>query len=268
MNQSIYTLLILLLIGCQNSPTSEKNEEKISIPKTEEPSPSEETASLYPWVDKLNVRDQPNLKGKTITSVNTGEAMESMGVKSDNAETIVLRGIAYHDRWYKIRTSSGIEGWVYGGAVKRKGEQKGNAPITEMKFDYPKFGKYDLSNWEYIGSEGMGEEVDGEKRAYKSGDYYFHISNPSIGEFGYSFTQDLLNGTWEAIKHREFSFQPSGTPDMPHKLVETIEDYEQNPAKKYTRTQEIDKHYYHLNAKPMMVAGEWKEEVLSATDGQ
>ena len=288
MNQPKYylqllTLLLLLLVACQNNSTTAENNsteaesnEQTMTPVTEttsssdeketmttpEAAPAEGKEMLYAWVSKLNIRDQPNLKGKTIASVTSDEAMTFMGAKSDKAETIVLRGVAYHDSWYKISKADGTEGWVYGGAVKRKGEQKGNAPLTEMKFDYPKFGKYDLSNWELINIEELGDEVDGEAKSYKSSDYIFNNSNSEIGEFGYSFRQSLTTDMGVLIKKREFNFMPSGSPDEAHELVETIENHEQSPSKKYTRTQKIDKHYYDLNAKPMLVLGEWTEEVI------
>ncbi len=49
--------------------------------------------------------------------------------------------------WYKVRTSDGKEGWVFGGAVKQENEIKGNDIITKEKFDFPYFGKFDLSSW-------------------------------------------------------------------------------------------------------------------------
>ncbi|WP_367392836.1 hypothetical protein [Lewinella sp. LCG006] len=86
-----------------------------------------------------------------------------------------------------------------------------------------------------------------------------------MGEFGYGFTQSLRTDSREQIKYREFHFTPSLTQGEPHEMKETVEDYEQTPPKRYTRTQKIDKHYYDLNAKPMIVLGPWKEEVIVNT---
>lgn len=178
--------------------------------------------------------------------------MEFTGIKSDKAETIVLRGTAYHDFWYKVIFPGRPEGWVFSGAVKRRGEQKENAPITEMQFDYQKLGKYDLSTWQLINKEELGHEVDGTKTTFMSGrNLYLNITNPGIGKFGNGLIKSLSTDDRD-IKNRNFHFTPSSTSgELDHK-IETLEEYEQTSPKRYTIIQKIDTHYFALNAKPMI----------------
>ena len=115
---------------------------------------------LYAWVDKLNIRDTPKLEGKTIASVDNQEALEFTGEKSRQSETIVLRGVAYDEPSLKVITSDQKEGWVFGGAVKRKGEDKGNGLMTETDFDLPYFGRFDLKDWTRQPSKAGADEGD------------------------------------------------------------------------------------------------------------
>ena len=172
-----------------NSTDSGKSQAAASekIIETVDSKPFQEKEKIYAWVDKLNIRDKASLKGKAIASVDSDDALEFTGTKSGTAETIVLRGVAYKDLWYKIETKDGKEGWVYGGAVKHKGETKGNDPITDTKFDFPYFGSYDLSIWKKISTKSEGEEVDVTITTYQKGDQYLELTNAERGEFYYGY---------------------------------------------------------------------------------
>ncbi|MFK8007714.1 MAG: SH3 domain-containing protein [Saprospiraceae bacterium] len=240
----------------QKTPTSYKNIETVDA------KPFEEKEMIFAWVDKLNIRDASNLKAKTITAVESNDALKFTGEQSDQIEEIVLRGVAYDEPWLKIITPDDKEGWVYGGAVKRKSESKGNAPITDTKFDFPHFGNFDLSTWKKLGTRLEGEEVDIQITTYQKGDQILEVTSSEMGEFYYGYDYKLMDRSEKILKHRSFSFTSDGK-----MLEEKVKDYSTNTE--YTRNQTLKKHFYQLNAKPVMVNGKWtnrtfKDETTSA----
>ncbi|MEL7161813.1 MAG: SH3 domain-containing protein, partial [Bacteroidota bacterium] len=100
---------------------------------------------LYPWVDRLNMRDSPGAgAGKVIAKLERRQPLTFTGEKSPRPETVVLRGLAFSEHWLKVSTKEGKEGWVHGGAVRPEGVKKGHPPISDKKFDFPAFGRFDL----------------------------------------------------------------------------------------------------------------------------
>lgn len=219
---------------------------------------------VYAWVDKLNIRDTPSLKGKTITTVQSNDALEFTGDKSKNTEEIVLRGVAYDDAWLKVVTPDKKEGWVYGGAVKRKEEQRGNSPITDTQFDFPHFGKYDLSSWKKLGTKEEGEEVDYIITTYQKGNRILEVTKSDMGEFYYGYTYKLMDDKKNILKVRNFDF--SADVDT-RTLTEKVEDFSSTPTKVFTRTQKLKTHFYSLNARPLMLRGNWSETNLTQAKG-
>lgn len=261
---------ILLISSCEiqtpktDDPPSNSSDEKVEnieveIPKdndTNQPLTNLKTKDLiFAWVDKLNVRDNASPKGKAIAAVDSDAALEFTGVKSGDVETIVLRGVAYEDLWYKIVTEDGKEGWVFGGAVKRQDESKGNGSITDTKFAFPYFGDFDLSTWKKLGARTEGEEVDYEITSYQKGNQILETTSSDMGEMYYGYDYKLKDKDEKIIKERSFSFTGDGK-----MLEEKVKDYRTNT--KYTRKQTLMKHWHQLNAKPVMVNGNWTKSTL------
>ncbi len=111
---------ILLFIQC-NVP--DKKEHKVppenptptpEIEMTKEEIPSE----VIVWVDKLNIRDQPNLKGNVVHQVKEDAILKWDGVYSDNRSTITLRNKEITARWMEIQIpDKTTTGWVFEGTV-------------------------------------------------------------------------------------------------------------------------------------------------------
>ena len=118
--------------GANNNSANNTGDEYTSKEKTDQDDINKNN-KVYPWVDKLNLRDKASTKANVIDTVNNGDALELTETKSPKMETLVLRGIAYTDYWYKVRTSDGKEGWVFGGAVKQENEIKGNDYHTSFR---------------------------------------------------------------------------------------------------------------------------------------
>lgn len=244
-----------------NSADTEKQQKSApeKVIETVDSKPFQEKDMIYAWVDKLNIRDKASLKGKAITSVDSDDALEFTGTKSGKAETIVLRGVAYNDLFYKIVTKDGKEGWVYGGAVKRKREEKGNDPITDTKFDFPYFGSYDLSEWKKISSKSEGEETDITITTYQKGNQYLEVTKADRGEFYYGYDYKLMDKSKKILKERNFSF--SVDMDL-REISETVKDYTQSTPQQYSRTQKLDVHFYQLKPRPIMALGNWSVKPL------
>lgn len=61
--------------------------------------------TLIVKVQSTNLRNEPKFYASTIAVLQTGTALEQIGAQ---------------DGWYKVRTGSGVEGWVHGSAVDVK----------------------------------------------------------------------------------------------------------------------------------------------------
>jgi len=261
--QGITVFILCLMIACQSEEgTTKKSDfynEDIS-PENEALSSSLNTKDLvYAWVDKLNIRDAPNLAGKTVTTVKSDEALEFTGEKSTKTEEIVLRSVAYVESWLKVITSDKIEGWVFGGAVKRKKEKKGNPPISEDKFDFPYFGKFDLSEWkEGNTKEEGGGDADISTTTYQKDNQTLEISYINVGDYGYGWSHKLMDAKGKTLKERDFDFALADG----SVLSETVKDYTSNPPVQYFRRQNLKKHHSQLNDLPRMVNGEWTENSI------
>ena len=149
---------------------------------------------------------------------------------------------------------------MFGGAVRHEEEVKGNSPITEQTFSFPVYGAYDLAFWEKVSSRQEGEEVDYTVTTYRKGAQLLEITRSEMGEFYYGWTYKLMSEHGVLIKERQLGFTAQ---DKPFILEEKVVDYSVNPPVSYRRSQELDQHYYRLNARPMMVNGPWVKEILA-----
>ncbi len=265
LKQFLYIFFLsLALTACKGDKASaaEQTDPTTSTAPAAAPDEDDEPATSapeirYTWVDQLNVRDKPTTKGKVVARVKPNEPLTLTGETSPQPETIVLRGVAYKEPWYRITTADKKDGWVFGGAVKEKEAMKGNAPIKDELFDFPAFGYYNLSDWSHLMTEDS-EEGDAEtrSRSYRSKEgWLLEIEETEVGEYGYSHSYRLTDRSGNLLKERKFSFSVD-----PNSITEEIVDHTDIPAKRYTRTQELDQHFMQLNDRPLMAKGEWKIE--------
>ena len=271
MKKTVICFLTILLFACNQPNQNNSNNNSSDNPPGESTSKNKTNRDklakknqVYPWVDKLNIRDQASTNGKVIASVNSGDAIELTNTKSEKMETVVLRGVAYPDYWYKVRTSEGKEGWVFGGAIKEKNEIKGNDITTKEKFDFPYFGKFDLSLWNKSEKVDISEDEESDRSlvSYKKDDQIVKIVEWNMGEMGYGYRHLLQDGKEEdlILKEREISYSPGF--DQPNTISEIVKDFTQNPPMQYSRIQKINVSRYDLKPFPLMALGNWKEEML------
>ncbi len=135
----------------------------------------------------------------------------------------------------------------------------------EKLLDIPIFGTYDLSEWE----EGPEikleeEEIDGTSRIYSMGGKKLIVEKRELGEYGYTITHRLVGENKNLLKLHEVGWENVNdqTAGIKFKLYEAVYDFELLPHKKYYREQEMETHYYKMDAKPESVEGEFISEIL------
>lgn len=254
-----FLLPLALLTACGGGDTADSTATSSTDPTEEAAAEADDpNESVYAWVDNLNLRDNPSTSGKIIASVQPKDALERVE-QSATTEAIVLRGVLYDEPWIKVKTVAGEEGWVFGGAVKRKDELKGNAPIDEKKFRFPVFGEFDLNEWTYQSVQiGDSEsDVSGEMSNYRRGDQLLSIRNYE-SEYGYGYVYTLKTTSGQLLKERYFDYSNDVL-----EITETVKDYTTDPAREYSRSQKTKQAARQLNAKPVMLSGPWTEKALS-----
>ncbi|MCI4667106.1 MAG: SH3 domain-containing protein [Bacteroidia bacterium] len=244
-------LSILFMVSSCGNTESEKDSPSKTEPKAANVSPN----VVYPWVDKLNVRENPDTKAKVIATITSEDGLTLLGEVSKEKDLIVLRGVAYEENWVKVKMDDGKEGWVFGGTVKKKGEEKGNALITDSKFSFPYFGEFDLGEWEKTASkEDVGGDAEIAESTYKKGDQSLVIAEHNLGEYGFTNYQTLKGADGKILKERRFSY---ATDIQPNEIEEEVIDFSQKPAVKYMRKQKVYSPFFSLNAWPVMARGIW-----------
>lgn len=276
------TLCLIFFLACSSESTStdsstntkpvaETTDHSIttsaSTDEAEEVSSTESSAddkTVISWVENLNIREEPNRKGKVVASAKENEALMLTGKKSDFTETIELRGKSYTEPWVEVKTADGKTGWVFQGAIKKMGEDKGNALNTDTKFTYPHFGTYDLSEWKKLGSEDhSGGDADIEATLYQKGSQYLEIEIADVGEYGWSKTFKLMDANKKVMKERSMSFSSminEAGDGYEHSMTETVKDFIASPAKQYLRSNKMEDSWFQN--KPDMAKGDWKESTI------
>ena len=129
------------------------------------------------------------------------------------------------------------------------------ASATAPKFDFEHFGSYDLSTWKSMPSKNEeGGDVEIEVLVYEKDGLKLEIEETSKGEYGLDIWYRLTGADGKVQKVRSLEFS-----NDPYAITETVNDYTVKPAKKYSRTQEVDKHYSQMNPLPATATGAWKE---------
>lgn len=251
------------------APPSVTSKAPAPAPETEpapaNPAPKETTGplqagnELVTWVDKINIRSEPNTKGKVVAAIPNGEPMTFTGDKSSNVDAIMLRSTLYQEPWLKVKTKDGQEGWVFGGAVKRPNEQKGNQVITATNLDFPYFGRYDLSEWKELDTTNeSGGDAENTTKRYQKGAQIMVLSETDMGDYGYHYTWQLTDVENKVLLERKLSFQA----DMDMLLTEAVTNHIETPAVEYQRSEKLAKHPVQLGGRPLLVSGEWAKREL------
>jgi hypothetical protein len=74
--------------------------------------------SLFVWADGLKVRSEPYLASSIITVLTLNAEVTYEGEFSPFKQKITLDNVEYDERWLKIKTTDGKQGWIYGGGIR------------------------------------------------------------------------------------------------------------------------------------------------------
>ena len=256
-NFFLTAFIICACLACQNQSNSDAAASSSDADANTTDQITDGRDLVYNWVDDLTIRKAPGSTGEKITVVPRETPLEFTGEQSETTESIVLRGVCYDEPWLKVIAPDKTEGWVFGGAVKRKGEEKGNAILTDEVFEFPHFGSFNLREWEKGATKDeSGGDAEIATTTYKKGNQVLEISRVDVGDYGYGRTYKLMDANNNILKERELNF--SADAEM-RELREVVKDYSTKPGKQYTRTQSLKKHHSQLNAWPLMVNGDWTE---------
>jgi type IV secretory pathway VirB10-like protein len=110
--------------GSPQNATSTTSQPAQNQPVTQNPAPTQVVRTdaqtvLYSAIDGLKVRKEPGLKSASVDKIKLHEEVYFLNQKTDWEEELSLSYNlpAVKDRWVKIRTKRGKEGWVFGAGV-------------------------------------------------------------------------------------------------------------------------------------------------------
>lgn len=193
-----------------SNPTPTSSESPTPTPPSSSLNPQEPISSLMTAkVNGLRVRKAPFSNTEVLDGLEEGEQATYLGEKSDFTFTATLRDQETTDYWYKVRTSRGIEGWVFGGGL-----QKGNdiSPVSTdiLKGNWTgKLGEKGLSlfisqieNGQISGSNQVGDNkrtVSGalQKIDLKTYSAVLHEPGDHTWDGVFTLTFKEINGVWE-----------------------------------------------------------------------
>jgi Bacterial SH3 domain len=104
-------------------------QQRTSQPAIATPAPTTPQANsqlLWVIIDGLNVRDKPELKGKSFGKLKLHDRVTFLGDVTKSTQKLSLGTEEADEPWVKIKTKRGTVGWVYGAGVsyyktKKKG---------------------------------------------------------------------------------------------------------------------------------------------------
>lgn len=120
----IYGLMILLcglLLQCaapesQDSTTTTTATDSLSL-VTPAPTTPQRPGQYYATVDRLRIRQAPDLSAAVVVMVEEGAALTFLGEVSEQTATVELRGKTTTAPFLKVKTNNGQEGWVHESAL-------------------------------------------------------------------------------------------------------------------------------------------------------
>jgi SH3-like domain-containing protein len=73
---------------------------------------------LFVWVNGLKVRSEPYLTSSVVAELPLNAQVNYEGEVSPFKQKITLENVEYDERWLKIKTADGKQGWIYGGGIR------------------------------------------------------------------------------------------------------------------------------------------------------
>lgn len=261
------SVIMLLCIQCKNDIKNDNAvaKEEIAVETASNSIATKEAKNIkatntnttvYAWVDNVNIRDRPSLTGSVVYIAQPKDELTLTGNRSDSRETIVLRGVAYDDVWVEIKNTKEQVGWVFGGAIKKEDEEKGNLPVSDTNVDFEYFGKYNVLNWkkEKATNSAAGDATITETRyTHPTDPRTMVITHTDVGDYGYTITHELLG-----MNDRPLNTHTIAVSTDVGLITETNITHNRYPKRKSTREQQLDVAHFKNNGKIYMALGDWE----------
>lgn len=110
------SLLTLLGYGCEkNIKKSAKTAPKPTFSVKEIPV---EKVLGFAKVDQLRIRELPSLQSRVLIELSEGDSLYYLNQSTISTLTLEMRGKKTTSPWLKVETTTGLNGWTYGGGVR------------------------------------------------------------------------------------------------------------------------------------------------------
>lgn len=110
------TFLTILLWSCK-----ENKEDNFDVPTTVTAEIKEipvEPQLAIVNVDQLRIRNLPDLSSSIIVELSEGDTLYYLNQRTLETTELILREQTINAPWLKVRTTNGLEGWVFGGGIR------------------------------------------------------------------------------------------------------------------------------------------------------
>jgi hypothetical protein len=117
----LYFFVIFLSQSCKNidkqavEPKSTDNRLYIF----EDPEQFSQT-QYYVWLPTVRVRKDPDKNAEIVAKLKKGDQLEYLGIKTIKKDVVVINNKSFEDNWIKVKTTDGIQGWVFGAGINIK----------------------------------------------------------------------------------------------------------------------------------------------------
>ena len=164
---ALWSLLLLslasLLVQCETPPEAAGPAPVVIDPEPQAdptPEPEKRPAHYYAKVDRLRLREAPELQAKVVTMVEEGAKLQFLNEVSAQTETLELRGETITAPFLKVQTEAGKQGWVFEGALSQTPVESVVYRVA-IGYRHLEEGEEDISgDWGYYANEAAQEVKD------------------------------------------------------------------------------------------------------------
>ena len=181
--------IITLLFSCNGKNTVETDQQETT----------QNRKFLKITIKNLRVRSTPDLEGAVLERLPENSILEYMNDSTNFTTELSLNGQNYDLHWYRVKTESGNDGWIYGAGVEFLSEEE-NKRVFVLKSD------------ELSGSQGSGKGKISSQTAPQINQDLVDQYKSELSKISFS-DAEAVN---KAIRTFEMTFggRPSATADL------------------------------------------------------
>ena len=128
----------------------------------------------YALIDQLEIRKTPSLADNNITKISKDEKVTFLKLVSVEQVGVMIQGKKIEASFYKVKTKSGMEGWVFSGALTSIKPATLSFNLEKKKSRYTAFKKEAKDNIKLLNEI---EEVNGSSKTLSKGKFYGSKAN-------------------------------------------------------------------------------------------